>query len=165
MKRQSVNQFEDLRGMPFVNFKTRFLLIVSKDWDLIRFVLPDEGTIWLLVWIYHGVLESIDRIMDSLWLIESRWLIFWINHTRFGINDMGYWGDAMEYGVNYKRRTVGHMFITTISSLLFQNTKHLVLLLWVLVKMTQGQLLGKTGEGNRKRFKISVPHFDNSELI
>ncbi|KAF2537062.1 hypothetical protein F2Q68_00020739 [Brassica cretica] len=119
--------------MPFVNFKTRFLLIVSKDWDLIRFVLPDEGTIWLMVWIYHGVLESIDRIMDSLWLIEFRWLIFWINHTRFGINDMGYWGDAMEYGVNYKRRT--------------------------------GQLLGKTGEGNRKRFKISVPHFDNSELI
>lgn len=36
--------------------------------------------------------------------------------------------------------------------------------------MTQGQLVAKdeavkSGEGMRKRLKISVPHFDNSDLI
>lgn len=36
--------------------------------------------------------------------------------------------------------------------------------------MTQSQLLGKAGdlkigEGDRKRLRISVPHFDNSEII
>ncbi|KAJ4880441.1 hypothetical protein Rs2_37496 [Raphanus sativus] len=40
--------------------------------------------------------------------------------------------------------------------------------LWL--TMTQGQLLGsmgesRSGEGTRKRLKISVPHFDNSALI
>ena len=76
------------------------------------------------------------------------------------IEYMGTWGQ-------YKRMIVAFLWGITVSSL-----NHFILqtFFFFLIIMTQSQLLShgeelRTGEGMRKRLKISVAHFDNSALI
>lgn len=60
--------------------------------------------------------------------------------------------------------------VLTVSFLFTHSFNKGFILLLNFIAMTQGQLVGKVGEikngeGTRKRLKISVPHFDNSDLI
>ncbi|CAN6991284.1 hypothetical protein BRARA_A03101 [Brassica rapa] len=62
---------------------------------------------------------------------------------------------------------VSSITISKLFSFLLRNFSVVII---SLVSMNQGQLVGnggasKEGEGVRKRLKISVPHFDNSDLI
>ncbi|KAL0886769.1 hypothetical protein Bca101_010752 [Brassica carinata] len=94
----------------------------------------------------------------EIWNIQIRFHHIEIRKTRA----LGIW-DA-----DIRSRKFCSLTITTfpLSSHIFFN----LVLVVVLVKMSQGQLVNnggglKNGDGNRKRLKISVAHFDNSDLI
>lgn len=83
-----------------------------------------------------------------------------------GINVLGFSYSVLS---NYKRSKASS-FTDTTFSFVTQKLNTLTSLFLVPVIMSQGQLVGangdgKIGGGNRKRLKISVPHFDNSDLI
>lgn len=80
------------------------------------------------------------------------------------------WSNVKEIGVVYKRDFVTGAFLIGFTQFKFKVLIHSkgFIVLWF--TMTQGQLVrdmgeGRNGEGTRKRLKITVAHFDNSDLI
>ena len=124
----------------------------------------DKRETWLLDMIFFGILRCRNRFLDY-------WLkIYRINHGRFAINVLGFWRDELSYEYHYIRNWYLLFIFITVSFIISYELNCSLFLLLALVIMTQAQLVGKggdgkNGEGNRKRFKISIPHFDNSNLI
>ncbi|KAH0903208.1 hypothetical protein HID58_042711, partial [Brassica napus] len=158
------NQAQELRGMSSVILKTRSLPSIIESRNLIVRHDNDKRETWLLDMIFFGILRCQNRFLDY-------WLkIYRINHGRFAINVLGFWRDELTYEYHYIRNWYLLFIFITVSFIILYELNCSLFLLLALVIMTQAQLVGKggdgkNGEGNRKRFKISIPHFDNSDLI
>lgn len=92
------------------------------------------------------------------------------NHRGYGNNDVEFWREELVCW-NYYKDCLG-CSQSHIRFLHLFSPKHKEGFDFFLsmISMSQSQMLGKTGdmkhgEGNRKRLKISVTHFDNSDLI
>ncbi|KAJ4900524.1 hypothetical protein Rs2_14475 [Raphanus sativus] len=80
-----------------------------------------------------------------------------------------WWGE-MGIGFQYKRSSCFTIAISSYPLFFYAKKTKSFLIVLTGFLMTQGHLVGSSGigsngEGNRKRLKISVPHFDNSALI
>ncbi|KAG5407917.1 hypothetical protein IGI04_014036, partial [Brassica rapa subsp. trilocularis] len=92
-----------------------------------------------------------------------------INGVRGSINREDLLIDFL-YDLCYYIKDCVQSFSSTNLQISFFLLRISFLVVFSLVSMSQGQLVGKggaskEGEGVRKRLKISVPHFDNSDLI
>ncbi|KAJ4868509.1 hypothetical protein Rs2_49942 [Raphanus sativus] len=93
-----------------------------------------------------------------------------INFHRDDIEWVSLGSNGVEIWVYYKTSTAMEMFFSTLnifSHSIFSYSKGLIVS-WF--SMAQGKLTGamgdsRNGEGTRKRLKITVAHFDNSDLI
>ena len=162
--RNPEDQAQELRGMNSVIIKTRSLPSVIESGNIIMRYDNYKKDTWLLDRIFFGILGCRNRFLDD-------WLeIYRINYGRFSINVLGLWRDELSYAYNYIRNWDSLFISITVSSMISYDLNCSLFLLLALAIMTQAQLVGKSGdgksgEGNGKRLKISIPHFDNSDLI
>lgn len=166
-------QLRDLRGMRLTFLILGSSLINLADSEITSLYhagrVLDIG-IWY--WNYDGILGDlimiilrgcgISRIIQILDSVCDKLY-------RYGFNDWVFGNIFFCFGIGYKRRRVFLSFFIVSNYLLFLLGIVISLFL-VLFTMSQGYFVGKegamkTGEVARKRLKISVPHFDNSELI
>ena len=143
------------RGKDIVSIKTRsFLLIFGILIFMTRFFVYGcwKLGIWVLI----------------LYVNQGRRIIR-INGIRGIINGADFMNDFFYGCLPYIKESVWVSSIT-ISKLFSFLLRNFSVVIISLVSMNQGQLVGnggasKEGDGVRKRLKISVPHFDNSDLI
>ena len=165
----------DLGGMSITNIKTRFCFYHLVDWINHSWDYLDH---FLEIGIWFGSLEEIwDFLMDffieillvlvkqGLWIIMIRRIIW----KRYGLNGYDLQNIILKDGLHYKWRWE-LFFCFIVSICLFYGTITFIVWSFAFFSMTQGQLVEKggdmvSGEMARKRLKISVPHFDNSDLI
>lgn len=113
------------------------------------------------------VVRVIKKIL--ICLMDSRVSIATGDYGRFGLNGIDLWQRGVDMEEYYKDG-LRFNFNTAFESLHSYKLLLLIFLFGFLFTMFQSQLIGssgemKTGDGARKRLKISVPHFNNSDLI
>ncbi|KAF2610152.1 hypothetical protein F2Q70_00013079 [Brassica cretica] len=108
----------------------------------------------------------LNRRLRKVWVVDIVW---WVGDQKISVYDMEelllriYWKSE-----KYKKAAVLRLLsITTFNISLAIQFQLFSMSLFSLVNMSQGQLVGKVGskngpENNIKKFKIYVPHFDNS---
>lgn len=162
--RNPEDQAQALRGMNFVIIKMKSLLSIIETGNINKRYANDKKDIWILDRIFFGILEVWKKFSDD-WVEIHR-----INYGGFFIYGLGFWHDNLSYDYRYIR-SGELLFISITASLLrVYDLNCFAFLLLVLVIISQAQLVGKSGdgkngEGNHKRLKILIPHFDNSDLI
>ncbi|KAL0755713.1 hypothetical protein Bca101_093381 [Brassica carinata] len=108
----------------------------------------------------------------KLGIVGFREEICGINQIIWHLIGLDWWRGVEEIRLVYIKRIDTEVYIILSISSSINSLFHLEVfgVSGLLVVMSQSQLLGKSGElknaeGTRKRLKISVPHFDNTELI
>ena len=130
---------------------------------MIRFLVSGVWKVWIWFWYSEGKLENLISFNNRIIRILR------LNWNRRVLYDLDFTIDFYNSWYHYlKEWFFDYGFITSefFSSIL--RNWCVFILFWA--TMNQGQLVGKggvstNGEGVRKRLKVSVPHFDNSDLI
>ena len=117
----------------------------------------------LIVWLIHTYHDGVGLLREE---------ICGINQIIWHLIGLDWWRGVEEIRLVYIKRIDTEVYIILSISSSINSLFHLEVfgVSGLLVVMSQSQLLGKSGdlknaEGTRKRLKISVPHFDNTELI
>ncbi|KAL0678478.1 hypothetical protein Bca4012_006459 [Brassica carinata] len=117
----------------------------------------------LIVWLIHTYHDGVGLLREE---------ICGINQIIWHLIGLDWWCGVEEIRLVYIKRIDTEVYIILSISSSINSLFHLEVfgVSGLLVVMSQSQLLGKSGElknaeGTRKRLKIPVPHFDNTELI